>query len=844
MWLALVGAALSPIDTWGQTADTSLADHSPVEGIVRIDVGGVTTADLVVLFAGDSLYLPLVHTATLLGLEIGEPADGATSLSVDGGNVLLFDSLHLQRTTHSGTTDLSARYRRHDMASWIEWHALCDFLEVRGVFDFDQLFLRLAADDNIPVVAWSRREQIATIGEFTASTTGIASDGRYYRSLIGLPEVYWRLSHDAYYSNRGELTSTAGGVLATSGPFLMGQLDLGITARSPLQGERDLAWNLTHARWTYSQPHGTLLTSIGVGSIFTAGRPAFGLSLTNRTLLPRRHLTLATYHGIALPGSEVWLMRGRSTTIRTVADATGHYSFDVPVGYGTTSAIIRSDQVGGGSIERSVVWTPAVGLLPSGTFEYTLGAGRTRDGSDDIVGGLEIRGGVSSRWTVDGSVSGIIRSSDNIKSSPEVDAAVGITGWLGRSSALRGEVNLRSGALRGGLQLGSPSDPGLRIVVDSIHLGGRSDISASARLPIGPVRIDAGSGVRRESNGDVQIAPFGTVRAGLGNTSLALSASVPRGYSGNENRRLSIGADLYSWALPRLPIGAGVRWYPGSSTGSEYYVLGSAHLGRGTRIGLQATLPFDSPEDGRYSLRVEVPVGNVRPVVRGTIGNGATSLSTTVEGTTIATPLGVRMLPLGIRGGCSLLLTGFEDRNRNGVRDADEPSLGLLDGNLYSEGIPTEFVDGRIEGFAPFRRVTLEIDRFSRAVEGLYPLRQLYEITTGPSSQIHIDVPFAPGVEIFGEVAVEGREGQAADPLLAALTAWLTGENGSRFQGEVFSDGTIYFAGVPEGRYHLIFDDRQLRTRGLCFSEDSEVVVIAADTHQIPKTLLTRCVSR
>ena len=840
--VVLVAAFICPPDLAAQIPDSS--GSAPVEGVIRIDVGGVATRDLVVLFTADSLYLPILQTATLLGLEIRPDSDGSTSLSVDERPLFIFDSLGSRQYTDSGAMAPASGYRHHFGTSYIEWQRILDLLDIRGVFDIDHLFLRLVADDNIPVVAWSRRSRIESIEGLTARTDQGYSEAEFHRYLIGSPELYWRLSHNAYRSHGRAFTNDATGILGLSGPLLFGQLDLGIATRYTPQGVRDFDWDLTHWRWTYSRPNASLLTSLRIGSDVAADRPVTGLSLTNRALLPRRLLAVTTYRGTAVPGTEVELVRGRSGVVRTVADSTGHYSIEVPVGYGTTTAIIRSGETGRREFERLVSWNPADRLLPVGTLEYHIGAGITRDGRDDVIGDLSIRGGISTRWTIEGYATGIIESEGSDRTLRNPEASIGVIGWLGQSSAIRGAFDVRTMAFRGGLFLGSPIAPGLSIVVDSITVDGSSELSAAARLPIGPVRIDGGSRLYRDRDGNFDVSPFGSVRAGLGNTSVALSAATPRINATRNVRDLAISFDLFAFARSWLPVGAGIRWHRDSLIVSEYYVQASAHLTGGAIAGLLATVPFDSPDDARYALRIEVPIGGIRPVLRATTGNGMTILSTTVEGTTLASTHGVRMLPVGMRGQTSFLLTGFEDRNANGRRDPGEPSLGRLSGDLHSEGTTIAFEDGRIDAFAPFRYVTVEVDRFSQASLGLVPLRSRYEITTGPSARIHIDVPFAPGGELYGRIVIEEDGVLRTSPLLSALTAWLMSESGARFEGEVFSDGTLYFAGVPQGRYHLSFDSRQLRARGLCPPEGTAEIVVETDTREIPEAVLTRCHSR
>lgn len=835
---------------YGQIVDSAEEASRPEErveeGIVRIDVGGVVTRDVIVLFAGDSLYLPLLESAVLFGFDVGRTDAGATTISVDGTRLLEHDSLSVRTPSDRRSNATAPGLRRwFGGVLYLEWQSLFEILDIPAVYDPEQLFIRLAPSTNIPVVSWARERNLATIGRLTARDDPAAGDARYFRSMLGAPELHWKLGHHAFIGERGVAGSSISGDIHLSAPLLMGQLDVGIAGRSDKRVDGGLRWDLTDWRWTYNDPSGSLLTYARAGRIVAADRSAIGITLSNRPLTPRRLHAHFSHGGSTEPGSVVRMVRGGTTTAQATADSTGHFRFDIPIGYGTTSARFLYRSADGEIIEQALTWSSAAGIVPAGRIDYDVSAGMLRTGSDVLVGDLSLRVGMTSRWTAHLLLSGLHSLADSATLPTRAShARVGVTGWVGRSTAIIGRIDLATGALSGRLDLGGSTGPGLSLVADSIHLDGRSDVTASARLPIGSIRFDAGVRLQRQLEKAWDVATFGSLRAGLGNSGISLSAAIPH-LTRSEDRLshdLLVGFGAYTFPVPWLHITSGLRWHSGAADASELSIGATAHLRGGRRIGVGAIFPLSDVRDPDIGVRVEFPIGRIRPILSATAGSAYSSLTTTIDGATIIAPSGVAMLPIGVRGQCSIVLTGFDDRNGNGMRDDGERRLGSIDADISYEGVTSRVVGGRVEGLPPHRFVRIDVDRYGHVDEGLIPSKPSVRLTTAPSSVVHIDIPYTKGRDVTGTVSVlvDSVPDRNASSLLSALDASLVTEEGVVFEGEVFSDGTIYFSGIPNGAYSLRFDQRQLDARGLAVSGRPDPIIVDDETRSDPEITLMR----
>lgn len=832
---------------WAQEPTAPDHEAMPEKGIVRMDVGGIVTRDVATVIAGDSLFLPVIESAALFGLTIRKQ-DRQTILS--RGDELLLEVDALTANYYVGGRNIPVPHavlHWSDGVPYLEWEFFFSILDVAGGYDPIHLYVRVAPNSNLPVITWARERDIIATNDLMSRTTGTESDAPYHRSLLGAPEFWWHVSHQTFRSDGGNVSNSAAGLMNVTGAFLMGQAEIGIAGRmnSFVDGMPD--WDLYYWRWTYSNPFDRFLSLLRIGHVAVGGRSMTGISLSNQPLIPRTVHGVIAHTGEAEPGTRVSLIRQGATVARAVVDPSGSYQLDVPVGYGTSFARLRYESADGSVREESVSWTSAAGMIPAGNIDYdaNAGVGETQSGKTELAGDATLRAGITSRLMLRASISGAVPLYDTAAESGFSRTMIGMQYWMGRSSSFLAGIDPRTGMMNGRLDLGAPGEPGLSLVADSIRLDGPSAFAAGAQLPVGSMSLAGLVRFSLGSDGMWDVAPYGTFGIGFGNASVNLSAyTTSRQMEGNRlTKNLAARLDVSAYALQWLPVSAGLHWRFDPQLTSDFYLSAVAHLRNGWRVGASAFVPTTSFDKATYTLRLELPIRGVRPTVLAAAGATYSSLSTSIEAGAAIGPLGLTMVPIGQRGQFSIIISGFDDRNRNGKKDAGERDLGPVDAEILYDGTARSTVNGVVRSLPPYRRIRIEIDRFGFVRDGLFPIQSSVQLTTAPSGITRLEIPFAQGRDVIGTASVVTSDNipdPQASSLLTALYVSLRADNGAFFDGEIFSDGTLYIPGVAEGTYMLYFDRRQLDTRELCTESVPEKIIIDKKA-QVLEVVLRRC---
>jgi hypothetical protein len=135
---------------------------------------------------------------------------------------------------------------------------------------------------------------------------------------------------------------------------------------------------------------------------------------------------------------------------------------------------------------------------------------------------------------------------------------------------------------------------------------------------------------------------------------------------------------------------------------------------------------------------------------------------------------------------------------------------------------------------------TLTVDRYGYAAEGLFPSRYRFSVFTTPSSVLTVDVPCAPGFDVTGHCILGDGVGQGGGRLNGLRVQLASAASNALYDGELFSDGTIYFTGVAAGDYRLMIDPAQLAARHLALSPDPGTIHLDRTAPRLPAIHLVK----
>ncbi len=205
--------------------------------------------------------------------------------------------------------------------------------------------------------------------------------------------IYSTQSTDGNNSTRASLAM--GGYLAG------GETTLGITYYSnhPLERRNQ------YYRWRYVNNENKILRQVVAGKIATPSissifSPVIGVQLTNSPTTYRKFFGTYTLSDRTEPGWIVELYINNTLVDYVKADASGYYTFQVPLAYGNTEVKLRF--YGPWGEEKSKVQNILIPFtfLPKKELEYTVSAGMVEDSSNQIFYRSSFNYGLSDKFCI------------------------------------------------------------------------------------------------------------------------------------------------------------------------------------------------------------------------------------------------------------------------------------------------------------------------------------------------------------------------------------------------------------------------------------------------------------
>ncbi len=825
------------------------------EGLVRIEVSGIVSSDFLARFVGDTLFVPFTSFCDLLHIRSEVSADLSTLHAQLPG----VDTIEISRTTNMAQTRREtipvspSAFRVVDDQIYIEQSVITQLLGINAYYDAQNLKLRIAPDERLPIVQWQRAQ-----GQYGAIGSGLTGVGAptaitINRQLFSGVSMNWGVSSNF---NPGDSRSTVA-TLSLGQQILYGTLQVdALAALQNISSGSKVAFSLEGASWMYQSPTSPLLSRIRLGTFMLPDRRVHGLEITNAPLTPRTGYGTYVLAGQTQPAWTVELYDANRLIDVTRADSSGRYSFNIPMGYGTLDRITRAVGPYGETEVRQHRMQLNQEMIPAGALDYALELGAdSLSRASGVAGRARLGVGVLERLTVGGEARYASRDI-NRWTLDSVSPSAFATLWLGGSSTVSTSYQLRTGLLGGGFYTVMPSNAMLQVSIDSLSTTRGTFISsAQGNLPIGPVSIGAAARYLRTVGTDAyevepQISGHLLGVGFIGATRLIWAGANSIGEQTALDSLFHTGRSVVSsLQLTVVPFGgifiSGHGRYDHLSRKmvaislSAYYRL-SRYIG----MNVGYSVPSMQWSQGMLQAQFSLDLHPFRALALASYANEKFSAASLVQGSALVSSRGLTLFSESAVGQSAILVEAFHDRNQNGVRDPGEESMNPPQSWLDIGG--TEFTadDGMFRSLPANRQCKLTVDRWTYGSEGLFPSRSQFDIYTLPSGVQIIEVPLAPGFDLTGTCQIDDNGTlQGAPAFVNGLRVQLVAADASAsvYEGEVFSDGTIFIPGVSTGTYRMIFDENQLASRRLCPpTDDIQVTVRPGDEH-LPTAVLRRC---
>lgn len=854
--LTILLLLLAPIVAWAGggdegNSDADLIDYEKVspseDGLVLIEIPGVDAQDFLARFTGDTLFVPFTSFCDFLRIKSSISADRIT-LKGELGPGKSFEISRRTGTATAGTITVPFAPSQVRVAGgdvYVEQALIARVLGLASFFDPMRLKLRIAPDDQLPVVQWKQSKGRYAALAFEDRLPGIAMPSSIVRQPFSSPMINWMLTNTL---NSGSRKSYAAS-LRLGQQVLFGTLDLsGIVAMQSGEGRSDLNVRLDAWTWKYQLPSSPLMRQVTLGRFPVADRQRDGIEITNRPLAPRIGFGSYNLTGLTRPGWTVEMYDGTRLVDMTEADSAGRYTFRVPMTYGTVDRTLRQVGPYGEVIIEQRRLEVNQEMLPAGEVEYSLSAGAdSLDTKSSGAATASLAAGVSSWLTL---------GADAFYRTPEVtqwnadsvDPSALATIWLGGSNTLGLRYQVRSQLMSGEFHTISANNSMLRLGLDSVSVADRSFVSLlQANLALGQISVGGGVSYGRRVWGDeIEVMPqISGYAAGIN-----FIASTRFTRSSLKDALESIVTDNITSSMRVMvaPLAGSLvsvaASYDHSSNKfltldfSTYYRL-SENLG----INLGYTIPELDWSRGIVQAQVSLDVNSFRASASSNYHNGSFEASSFAQGSAVVTAQGVHAFHDLSVGQSAIVIEAFRDENGNGTRDDGEEWLGAPQAEMTVGGARIQSRDGVFTAIAANRDCVVEIDRWDYAGDEIFPTRTRFSLYTLPSGVHVIEIPYSRGTDVTGRSTVQGEgEGKSSVYLNGLRAQLISDKTGAIYDGEVFSDGTMFFSGVAAGEYRINFDQDQLESRRLCLVSSPEAVVLGEEANRISETIVfTRC---
>lgn len=820
----LLAALLAPAELSAQAAKDSVA-LEPV--LVELAVGRHGSQTVSAYRSSGDALLPVLRLAEMTELRSLALAGGALELTLEPGRrQVTLDPTKWEIRTGDATIALTPADRvvKSD-EQYLSTRVLGELLRVSFAVNWSELSVTLLDADSLPVGRRVARERAHARFRGTESAGGpelalgmerTRWDGMVFDYSILAP------SQDLF----GNGAYSAGLGLNLLGGSLEGRV---ASAGPPRSGDVRV-----DASWAGVWRKGRYVTQLRVGDGLSTGprpRSVRGFSMSNAPFLRSSLFGDIGFQGALGPGWEIEAYRGGRLIALDSADAIGRFSMDLPVEYGENAMDFVAYGPFGEIRRFNQNYRVTDDVIPERRLEYGVALGGCRTVECRGNANLDVRYGLSRRWTVRGGLDHFWRDSLPGLFHPYI----GFGGALANAWAVEVE-GVASAVLRGALRFEPSQD--LRLSTEyhdfASHtvapiltpagrrtqwttfmlarpLKSRDDLYLEGTLD----RITAANGVT--TSGRLGLSLYAS-RFQLAPAVRHVRYSDPTGL-----RTIESFVSLNTFSLPFPELGP-VLGQVTTRTNWEIdaggrMALAGGYLSRAiaSHLHMEAGATWTRGLGTTLSLLLSTQLPTIRSTTSVTApSTGDPLVSQFIQGSVLYDPA---RRQVSLAAGPSLERAGisgrvFLDTNGDGKWQSGEQTIG---GVRVRAGFVTALSDSsgqyRIWDLPAFEPVLVAVDSTTLESPLWIPAYGSMSVETGPNRFRRVDIPIVPGGVIEGRVARRTMDSTVA----VAGARLLLRRHGSSQTAHLvtFSDGGFYLIGVKPGEYELSVDPLLLERLGL-----------------------------
>lgn len=575
--------------------------------------------------------------------------------------------------------------------------------------------------------------------------------------------------------------------------------------------------------WRWADNDAKVVKQIQLGrvnsrSVASLLSPIDGFSLTNAPTTIRKALGSYVISDYTDPDWVIELYINNVLTAYTRSDASGFYTFTMPIVYGTSNIVLRFYGPGGEIRSEQKTFNMPYNMLPKGEFEYKITGGALMDSLNSKYGRVETNFGIA-RWLSAGIGAEYLSSISVIDttgfSSPVIPFAnmtfqpfskLLITGEYAHNVRWKTTMNMTLPG-RSVLELNyARYTPGQKAIIYNYLEERMGSLSL-------PYKIRNISGYAKASVRQNIYANF------TYNSSELMLATNYRDFNMNYSNFLNWTPAGNTNVYGNLALGFKFGKYMSFRPSAQYnYTTNNLISIKGeveTKMFKDANVAFryensvmSKTHSFNLSFRYDLPY--VATYVAAGYSNRQLQASESARGS-FSFGSGKKHVIVDKRGSVGrsgLTIESFVDINFNGKRDKGEPSTERLKVRCSGGQMQVREKDSivRITGLEPFVAYTLILDETSfESLTWKLPYKNV-KVTTDPNQFKKIMIPVLPMGEISGMVADDKGNG------LGRILIVFKDSQGKKVAQTISeSDGYFTYIGFKPGDYQVGIDSMQLQ---------------------------------
>ncbi len=367
---------------------------------VEMGVPNLGTIEIPIAIKGQDAYIPVKELFDFLKIKNEKTSNGVEGFIINPdstyvinptANIILYKNKKFQLKREDFLQSPTTLYLKSNL-----------FGEIFGLntnFSFRSLSVKLETDKDLPVIKEMRlkklRENLNLVRGVAVPDTTITRNYPFFKA--GTLDWGVVTTQQSQFESDNRLSLGLGTM------FLGGEtnLMLNYSTRVPFNSRNQFY------QWRYVNNDSKLFKQVTAGRIFTRATsslfaPVSGVQISNSPFQNRRSFGTYVLSDYTDARWTVELYVNNILVEFTQADASGFYTFDVPLMYGNTAVRLKFyGPYGEERIEERVINIP-YNFVPKNELEYTLSAGIVENENHDRFSRLNFNYGLSNAITVGG----------------------------------------------------------------------------------------------------------------------------------------------------------------------------------------------------------------------------------------------------------------------------------------------------------------------------------------------------------------------------------------------------------------------------------------------------------